>query len=135
MNNRPLSVAHLVFGLIFLGAAGLWLIGEGTDADAGDIARLVPAVLIGAGVIGLVAIMVNARNGRLAAQIPTASSPAEPATEPDTVDTETADPEYADTAVLDGGNADVSAHPAANRRIASPRGIPMRNIPSGSSLP
>jgi len=61
MSTRPVSIPHLVFGLIFLGAAGLWAIGAGTDADTSDLAVLAPAVLIGAGVIGLVGIVVNAR--------------------------------------------------------------------------
>jgi len=32
--TRPLSIAHLVFGLIFLGAAVLWAVGAATGADA-----------------------------------------------------------------------------------------------------
>jgi heme A synthase len=64
MNTRPVSIAHLVFGLIFLGAAALWVVGAATDADAPDLALMAPAVLIGAGIIGLVAIMINARNSR-----------------------------------------------------------------------
>ena len=61
MSNRPLSIPHLVFGLIFLGATVLWVIGAATDAEASDLAVLAPAVLIGAGVIGLAGIVVNAR--------------------------------------------------------------------------
>lgn len=62
MNTRPVSIAHLVFGLIFLGASVLWAIGAGTGADAPDLALLAPIVLIGAGVVGLVGIVVNGRN-------------------------------------------------------------------------
>jgi len=58
---RPVSIAHLVFGLIFLGAAALWAIGAATGADAPDLALMVPIILIGAGVIGLVGVVVNAR--------------------------------------------------------------------------
>jgi hypothetical protein len=61
MNTRPLSIAHLVFGLIFLGTVVLWAVGAATDADAPDIAQLAPAVLIGAGLVGLVGIVINAR--------------------------------------------------------------------------
>jgi hypothetical protein len=68
MNTRPISVSHLVFGLIFLGASALWAIGAATDADAPDMAVLAPTVLIGAGVAGLIAIVVNARNARAAAR-------------------------------------------------------------------
>jgi hypothetical protein len=61
---RPVSIAHLVFGLIFLGAATLWAVGAATDADAPDLAVLAPAILIGAGAVGLVGIVINARNAR-----------------------------------------------------------------------
>lgn len=64
MTTRPVSIAHLVFGLIFLGAAIVWAIGAATDADASDLAAAGPAVLIGAGAIGLAGIVVNARNAR-----------------------------------------------------------------------
>ena len=70
MSTRPISVSHLVFGLIFLGAAALWAIGAATNADAPDVAAVAPAVLIGAGVAGLIAIVVNARNARIAAKAP-----------------------------------------------------------------
>ena len=96
MNKRPVSVTHLVFGLIFLGASALWAIGAATDADAPDMAVLSPAVLIGAGVAGLIAVVVNARNARISA----APALVEPAIEDPTEDT-TENPEYADTAVLD----------------------------------
>jgi hypothetical protein len=66
--TRPVSIAHLVFGLIFLGTTALWVIGAATDADAPDIAALAPAVLIGAGVIGLIGIVINARNARVRAE-------------------------------------------------------------------
>ena len=72
MNTRPISVSHLVFGLIFLGGAVLWAIGAATDADAPDMAVLAPTILIGAGVAGLIAIVVNARNDRAAAARKTA---------------------------------------------------------------
>jgi hypothetical protein len=68
MTKRPISVSHLVFGLIFLGAAVLWAVGAATDADAPDVAAVAPAVLIGAGVAGLIAIVVNARNARISAE-------------------------------------------------------------------
>jgi hypothetical protein len=68
MTKRPISVSHLVFGLIFLGGAVLWAVGAATDADAPDVAALSPAILIAAGVAGLIAIVVNARNARVGAQ-------------------------------------------------------------------
>jgi hypothetical protein len=88
MNTRPISITHLVFGLIFLGAAALWAIGAATDADAPDLAVVAPAVLIGAGVIGLAAIVFNARNARVNAE-DTAIAP------------DTQEPEFAETGVLE----------------------------------
>lgn len=63
-HTRPVSVTHLVFGLIFLGAAGLWAVGAATGVDTPDLAVLAPAVLVAAGVLGLVAMVINARNAR-----------------------------------------------------------------------
>ena len=87
MNKRAISVSHLVFGLVFLGAAALWAVGAATDADAPDLAIVAPAVLIGAGVVGLVAMVVNARNGRLRTEAPPHD------THPAYADTGDADPE------------------------------------------
>jgi hypothetical protein len=70
LNTRPVSIAHLVFGLIFLGVAALWVVGAATDADAPDLARMAPAILIGAGVIGLAGIVINARNSRTSNNTP-----------------------------------------------------------------
>lgn len=64
MSTRPVSIAHLVFGLVFLGASVLWAVGAATNADAPDLALMAPIVLIGAGVVGLVGIVVNSRNAR-----------------------------------------------------------------------
>jgi hypothetical protein len=61
IQSRPVSIAHLVFGLIFLGGAALWAVGAATDAATPDLALMAPIILIGAGVIGLVAMVVNAR--------------------------------------------------------------------------
>lgn len=60
--RRPVSVPHLVFGLIFTGLAIVWTIGEATNADLPRTAIGFPAVLIGAGLAGLIGAMVNARN-------------------------------------------------------------------------
>jgi hypothetical protein len=88
MRTRPVSIAHLVFGLIFLGAALLWSIGAATDADAPDLAVLAPGVLVAAGAIGLVGIVINARNARVQAQRATDETPDQ-------------EPGHADTGVLD----------------------------------
>lgn len=90
MSIRPVSITHLVFGLIFLGATVLWVVGAATDADVPDLAVVAPAILIGAGVVGLAAIVFNARNARIDAEGRTA-----------TTQSDIEQPEYADTGVID----------------------------------
>lgn len=55
MKTHPLNVTHLTIGLILLGISAIW----GADAagwtNFGDSAYLFPVLLIGAGVIGLIA--------------------------------------------------------------------------------
>jgi hypothetical protein len=94
MNMRPVSISHLVFGLIFLGATVLWVIGAATDADAPDLAAVAPAVLIGAGVIGLAATVFNARNARVHARARARAVDA-------TTESDIAQPGYADTGATD----------------------------------
>ena len=94
MSKRPLSIPHLVFGLVFLGASILWAIGAGTDAGAPDLALMAPAVLIVAGVIGLIGVVVNARRRD---DVP-AATPENPTTGPDLAPG-TTDPQYAGTGV------------------------------------
>src|SRR3954454_10827967 len=67
--DRSVKVPHLVFGLLFLGVAGIWALGA-SDAISGEhLAVLGPAVLILAGVVGLAARLANRRNpGRRAGQ-------------------------------------------------------------------
>lgn len=67
---RPLSIPHLVFGLIFVGIAAVWAIGAATDADLGHTAVGLPAVLILAGVVGLVAAVAGSRQRRPVATEP-----------------------------------------------------------------
>jgi len=62
MTKRPISISHLVFGLIFLGVTAIWVVGAATDVQAPALALWGPVVLIGAGVVGLAAIVVNSRN-------------------------------------------------------------------------
>ncbi len=60
--DRSVKVPHLVFGLLFLGVAGIWALGA-SDAISGEhLAVLGPGVLILAGVIGLAASLANGRN-------------------------------------------------------------------------
>lgn len=94
--TRPLSVAHLVFGLIFGGIAAVWLIGEANGADYPDLAAGIPVVLIGAGIVGLVASLVNVRR---AATRRTAAAEVGTETGADTTNTD-------ETLVLDHGSDD-----------------------------
>jgi len=59
--KRTVSTAHLIFGIIFAGIAALWMIRQATDASIHDTAPGFPLVLIGAGLVGLVASLVNSR--------------------------------------------------------------------------
>ena len=57
--RRTVKVAHLVFGVAFVGIAALWALGTRGDISAGDVPVLVPVVLICAGAVGLVAAAVS----------------------------------------------------------------------------
>jgi hypothetical protein len=74
-DNRPLGVAHLVFGLIFTGIAAIWLIGEASNTDNRNLAAGFPVVLIGAGIIGLAASVLNQRRARARLLTPIALPP------------------------------------------------------------
>lgn len=80
---RPVGVAHLVFGLIFCGIAALWLIGNANNADFPNLARGIPVVLIGAGIVGLGASTVNHRRAKVRLL---ARDAVDPAPADDTVD-------------------------------------------------
>lgn len=58
---RPVKVAHLVVGLVFLGIAALWALDAAGVADGGTARYLAPAVLVGAGILGLLALLVSSR--------------------------------------------------------------------------
>jgi hypothetical protein len=53
--THPLNVSYLVVGLIFLGISGSWALRASGAVDPGGIEWLIPAVLVAAGAIGLVA--------------------------------------------------------------------------------
>jgi hypothetical protein len=52
---RTVRVGYLVMGLIFLGIAGIWALNASGTVDWGDSKYAFPAVLVGAGVLGLAA--------------------------------------------------------------------------------
>lgn len=62
--DRSVKVPHLVFGLLFLGVAGIWALGASNAISGEHLAVLGPGVLILAGVIGLAASLANGRNRR-----------------------------------------------------------------------
>ncbi len=53
--THPLHVGYLVVGLVFLGIAGSWALHSSGAVDTPDARWLVPAVLLFAGTVGLVA--------------------------------------------------------------------------------
>lgn len=55
MKSHPLSVSHLVFGLVFLGVAASWALHAAKLVDTSQVELLLPLSLVVAGVIGLVA--------------------------------------------------------------------------------
>lgn len=61
--ERRVKIVHLVFGLIYLGIVGVWVLGTSGAVDWGDSVRyLAPIVLVVAGGLGLAAALVpNAR--------------------------------------------------------------------------
>jgi hypothetical protein len=62
--DRIVKIPHLVFGLLFLGIAGIWALVV-TDVITDDrLPILAPAVLIVAGVIGLAVSLASTRNRR-----------------------------------------------------------------------
>ena len=55
MRTHQLNVTHLTLGLILIGVSALWGANAAGWTDFGDSAYLFPVLLIGAGLIGLVA--------------------------------------------------------------------------------
>ena len=53
--THPLNVSYLVVGLIFLGIAGSWALHSSGVVDTEGVEWLIPAVLVAAGAMGLVA--------------------------------------------------------------------------------
>jgi hypothetical protein len=64
IKTHPLNVSYLVVGLIFLGLAGSWALGESGVIEFGEVRWLLPLTLVVAGAIGLVAFAVKGISGR-----------------------------------------------------------------------
>lgn len=84
MNTRPISISHLVVGLIFLGLAGGWLVQRTTEISFPGPEIALPLLLIAAGALGLIASLASARN---TASRRSAPAPVEPGDAPaDTIE-------------------------------------------------
>lgn len=55
MNRHPADVVALVFAVVFLGCAAAWTGWAHGDLDVAALTWVAPAVLIAAGVIGVIA--------------------------------------------------------------------------------
>lgn len=85
-NDTRVKVGHLVTGLVFLGLAGSWALHQaGVIGDVG-VGWLMPAILVAAGVIGLLVMFVGSvRRNRPPAQDPTSDVPENHQTTDDTL--------------------------------------------------
>ncbi len=63
-DDHRVKIPHLIFGLLFLGIAGVWALVVTEVITENRLPILVPALLIGAGVIGLAASLASSRNRR-----------------------------------------------------------------------
>ncbi len=87
MRRHDTDVTSLVFGLLFVGLAGLWVLVDTEVLAAPDVSVLGPLLLVVAGVIGLVATVSGTARSRRRArtallaettQLPVREQPAEP---------------------------------------------------------
>ena len=85
-NDTRVKVGHLVTGLVFLGLAGSWALHQaGVIGDVG-VGWLMPAILVAAGVIGLLVMFVGSvRRNRPPAHDPASDVPENHQTTDDTL--------------------------------------------------
>ena len=62
--DRTVKIPHLVFGLLFLGIATVWALVVSDVITEDRLTVIGPAILVGAGVIGLAASLASTRNRR-----------------------------------------------------------------------
>jgi|GEM_PF-7067033 NADPH:quinone reductase-like Zn-dependent oxidoreductase len=91
-NTRPLSVAYLVFGLLFLGTFGIWALVSARLITNLNPDWMAPVLLIGAGGVGLVALLVGSMRGAHDDAVTASSSPQSPSVTPTQVDAVGEDP-------------------------------------------
>jgi len=93
--DRTVKIPHLVFGLLFLGIAAVWAL-VATDVITEDrLTVIAPAILVGAGIVGLAASLASTRNRRNKTQ-PEYQPVGYPATGPE-VDADSSPNAYTDT--------------------------------------
>lgn len=63
-NTHPLNVSYLVVGLVFLGIAGSWALRQAGVIDFSEVRWLLPATLVAAGLIGVVALAAKGLSGK-----------------------------------------------------------------------
>ncbi|MEP6816989.1 MAG: hypothetical protein ABI873_15720 [Marmoricola sp.] len=57
--GSPVKVGYLVTGLVFIGLAGTWALSASGAVDGVTVGWVLPAILVGAGVIGLLAMLAS----------------------------------------------------------------------------
>jgi hypothetical protein len=62
--DHSVKIPQLIFGLLFLGIAGVWALVASEVVTEDRLPVIIPALLIGAGVIGLAASLASGRNRR-----------------------------------------------------------------------
>lgn len=60
--RHPVNIGHLVMGIAFLGLVGIWALVQSDLVDGDDIRWLLPIPWVFAGVAGLLATTLAARN-------------------------------------------------------------------------
>jgi hypothetical protein len=63
--RHPVNIGHLVMGIAFVGLVGIWALIQGDIVNDDDIRWLLPIPWVFAGVAGLLATTLSARNRHL----------------------------------------------------------------------
>lgn len=66
--RHPVNIGHLVMGVAFLGLVGIWALVQGDLVNDDDVRWLLPIPWVFAGVAGLLATTLSARNRHLTRQ-------------------------------------------------------------------
>jgi hypothetical protein len=66
--RHPVNIGHLVMGIAFLGLVGIWALVQSNTVNGGDIRWLLPIPWVFAGVAGLLATTLSAKNRHVTRQ-------------------------------------------------------------------